>query len=104
MLTDLEGSITEVAITNKVVKVSPGATVSTPFALMLVPCVTAPVPTTFELTRHVTAELGLFVPVTEALNWRELPACIDWFVGLIVIPVTVGITTVTEALPALEGS
>ena len=57
---------------------------------MLVPDVTAPVPAAFELTFHVTAPLGLLVPVTEALNWRVLPAATDCPDGLTVTLVTAG--------------
>jgi hypothetical protein len=103
-LTALVGSITEVAVTKRFDKVSLGATVSKPFALIWVPCVTAPVPPTAEPTLHVTAELGLFVPVTDALNCWVRPAVNVTFEGLIVIDVTVGITTETETTPVLEVS
>jgi len=73
-LPDFVGSNTDVAITNKVLNVSLPATESTPLELIDVPGVTAPVPAAFELTLHVTALLGLFVPVIAALNWREPPA------------------------------
>jgi hypothetical protein len=42
--------------------------VSNPLALILVPDATGPVPSVFEPTLHVTAVLGLLVPVTVALN------------------------------------
>ena len=64
----LEGSATDVAKTCKVGDHSFGATVSKPWALMVVLGATAPVPAAFELTLHVTAGLGLFVPVTVAWN------------------------------------
>jgi len=63
-----EGSAVEVAKTYRVRFHSFGATKSDPLELMLVLLATAPVPDAFELTLQVTALLGLFVPVTKALN------------------------------------
>jgi len=71
---------------------------------MAVPAVTAPVPAAFELTIHVTALLGLLVPVTVAVNFIELPLATDWYGALTDTPVTVGTTTETGALPDFEGS
>jgi len=56
---------------------------------MPVPTVTSPVPEALELTIHVTALLGLFVPVTHAENWSSLPLLTDWFGGLTATPVIV---------------
>jgi O-phosphoseryl-tRNA(Cys) synthetase len=55
---------------------------------MLVPEVTEPAPEESELTAHVTATSGLFIPVTEAVNWDELPLDIVWLEGLTVTLVT----------------
>ena len=73
---------------------------------MRVPCATAPVPAALEPTFHVTAVLGLLVPVTEAVNWSVPPLCTDWFEGLTVTLLTVGagILTVTAALPDFDES
>jgi len=51
-----------------VVNVSFAETERRPFTSIEVPRVTAPEPAAFELTFHVTAVLGLFVPETAALN------------------------------------
>jgi len=99
-----DGSTVEVAITYRVVKVSLADIVSNPFAFMLVPCVTPPVPAAFELTLHVTVVAGSLIPVTAALNWKVLPLVTDWFEGLTVTPVTTGISTLTAALPYFDGS
>ena len=82
------------------------ATVSKPLASILVPCATAPVPAALEPTLHVTAVLGLLVPVTEAENWRVPPLCTDWFAGLTVTLATAGagIMTETAALPDFDVS
>lgn len=66
---------------------------------MAVPGVTTPEPVAFELIRHVTALLGLYVPITDALNCKVLPAVIVWFEGETVTLVTVGLTTETETMP-----
>jgi len=71
---------------------------------MLVPDVTPPVPAALEFTLHVTVLSGLLAPVTIALNCRVLPLSTDWFEGLTVTLVTVGIITLTTALPDLEVS
>ena len=68
VLADFELSANEVANTYRVLALSLDATVSSPLLLMLVPRVTDPLPPLFELTRHVTDVLGLFVPVTIAEN------------------------------------
>jgi len=78
--------------------------VSKPFELIIVPDITAPIPAALELTFHVTAVSGLLVPVTEALNWKELPVFTDWFDGLTATPVTVGRRTVTWTVPDFAGS
>ena len=65
---DFVGSAVEVAKTYNVTAHSFGATVSNPEELILVLGATAPVPSVVELTLHVTAELGLFVPATVTLN------------------------------------
>ena len=67
-LADFELSANEVANTYRVFELSLDATVSKPLLLMLVPLVTLPLPLLFGLTLHVTAVLGLFVPVTVAEN------------------------------------
>jgi hypothetical protein len=64
----LDGFATDVAKTKSIGAHSFGATLSNPFALILVPGATGPVPSAVELTLHVTAVFGLFVPVTVALN------------------------------------
>jgi hypothetical protein len=71
---DFVGSKTEVATTKRVGKVSFADIKSIPFAFIVVPGVTTPVPELFELTLHVTAPSGSCVPITSALNWYDLPA------------------------------
>jgi hypothetical protein len=61
-------SAVDVAKMKRVLIVSFADTANTPFELILVPGVTAPVPAALELTLHVTAVLGLLVPVTVAVN------------------------------------
>ena len=60
------GSAADVAKTKRFGDHSFGATVSKPLALITVLGATAPVPAEFELTLHVTAVLGLLIPVTVA--------------------------------------
>ena len=60
--TDFDGSATEAAVIVRVTADSLGATVSSPFELIFVLDESAPE------TVHLTAVLGLFVPVIEALN------------------------------------
>ena len=68
MTADFVVSIIEVAVIYNVVNDSAEDTVRFPLEFILVPCVGEPVPDGLELTFHVTALSGLFVPVTCALN------------------------------------
>jgi len=101
---DFDVSMTDVAITYKVVKNSLGDIVSSPLELMFVPAVTAPEPSGLELTLHVTVSTGSFIPVTIALNRKVLPLTTDWNGGLTFTFATTGISTVTAALPLFVGS
>jgi len=69
-----------------------------------VPGATEPVPAALELTLHVTVVSGLLTPVTEALNWIDLPLSTDEFEARTDTPVTLGISTVTEATPYFDVS
>ncbi|MCL2232403.1 MAG: hypothetical protein FWB99_04920, partial [Treponema sp.] len=89
---DTAGSATDAAKTKSVGDHSFGATVSKPLALITVLGATTPVPAALELTRHVTAVLGLLFPVTVALNWMFLLVNVAKLAGLIVTPVTMGPT------------
>jgi len=101
---DFDVSMTEVAITYRVVKVSLGDTVSKPLEFMFVPGVTAPVPLALELTLHVTILTGSLIPVTMESNLKVLPLTTDWYGGLTLTFVTTGISTVTAAPPVFDGS
>jgi hypothetical protein len=57
--------------------VSLSDTASDPLGDMSVPFATVPEPSLVELTVHCTFWLGLFLPVTTALNRRVSPAVID---------------------------
>ncbi len=86
----------EVAITFRLVAVSPGATVSKPAALMAVLASIAP------LTVQVTSCEGVPVPVTAAANWSVAPTPTELALPAaeMLTPVTTGIDpdTVTVAV------
>jgi len=92
---DLEVSAVEVALTVKVVAVSPAATVKVPLVIL--------VPVIPPVTDHVTVVAGLFVPCTVAVNACVPPLITFAVEGFTVTPVTVGggVVTVTVAEPNL---
>jgi len=94
---DLLVSTVEVALTVKVVAVSPAATVRVPLVIL--------VPAMPPVTDHVTVCAAPPVTVTVAVNSRVVPFCTLTVAGLTVTLVTVGepppLVTVTVAVPDL---
>jgi hypothetical protein len=75
-------SAVDIALTVRLVAVSPDATVKSPLVLMLVPL---PPPETV----HVTVWTGLLLPLTSAINCKVCPFIIEALAGIIVTLVTV---------------
>ena len=93
-----EVSNVEVARTVKFARVSAAATVRRPAGEIVVPVCTAP------SIVQVTSCVGLLVPATVAVNGWVSPLLISAVEGFTVTPVTVGISTVTAAVPLTEVS